>query len=73
MIERVRALVSGGGAVGASCLCQLTPRGRADLVLLEQHALTSGSTSHAAGNGPTGSTAWGVLKQQPYSPALPRA
>lgn len=72
MVERVRVLVIGGGAVGCSCLYHLTRLGWSDVVLLEQHDLTSGSTWHAAGNCPTFSTGWGVLKLQQYSAALYR-
>jgi dimethylglycine dehydrogenase len=68
MVERVRAQVS-GGAVGTSCLYRLTPRGRADLVLLEQDELTSASTWHAAGNCPTFCTGRGVLQPQQSSRA----
>ena len=72
MVERVRVLVIGGGAVGCSCLYHLAALGWTDLVLVEQHDLTSGSTWHAAGNCPTFATGWGVLKLQQYSASLYR-
>jgi dimethylglycine dehydrogenase len=72
MVERVRVLVIGGGAVGCSCLYHLTLLGWTDAVLLEQNELTSGSTWHAAGNCPTFATSWGLLKLQQYSAALYR-
>src|SRR5260370_39312515 len=72
MVERVRVVVIGGGAVGCSCLYHLAALGWRDLVLLEQNDLTSGSTWHAAGNCPTFSTSWGVLKLQQYSASLYR-
>ncbi len=72
MVEHVRALVIGGGAVGCSCLYHLSLLGWRDLLLIERDDLTSGSTWHAAGNCPTFSTSWGVLKLQQYSVALYR-
>jgi dimethylglycine dehydrogenase len=72
MVERARVVVIGGGAVGCSCLYHLTQLGWTDAVLLERNELTSGSTWHAAGNCPTFSTSWGVLKLQQYSAALYR-
>lgn len=49
MTERVRAVVIGGGVVGASVLYHLTRAGWTDIVLLERSELTAGSTWHAAG------------------------
>jgi dimethylglycine dehydrogenase len=72
MVERVRVLIIGGGAVGCSCLYHLTRLGWSDVALVEQNDLTSGSTWHAAGNCPTFSTSWSVLKLQQYSAALYR-
>jgi dimethylglycine dehydrogenase len=65
-------VVIGGGAVGCSALYHLTKLGWTDAVLLEQHDLTSGSTWHAAGNCPTFSTSWALLKLQQYSAELYR-
>ena len=50
MAERVRAIVIGGGIVGASVLYWLARKGWNDVLLLERRNLTSGSTWHAAGN-----------------------
>jgi dimethylglycine dehydrogenase len=72
MVEHTRVLVIGGGAVGVSCLYHLAKTGWTDCLLLEQNELTSGSTWHAAGNCPTYSTSWGVLKLQKYSAELYR-
>jgi dimethylglycine dehydrogenase len=72
MVERARVVVIGGGAVGCSCLYHLAQLGWTDAILLEQSELTSGSTWHAAGNCPTFSTSWGILKLQQYSAALYR-
>lgn len=47
--ERAAVVVVGGGIVGASIAYHLTKRGVADVVVLEQSQLTSGSTWHAAG------------------------
>jgi dimethylglycine dehydrogenase len=73
MTEHVHVAVIGGGAVGCSALFHLARRGWTDALLLEQDELTSGSTWHAAGNCPTFSTAWGILKLQRYSAELYRA
>ncbi|TRD22799.1 GcvT family protein [Palleronia caenipelagi] len=49
MKSHVKALVVGGGAVGASIAYHLAKAGWQDVVLLERDELTSGSTWHAAG------------------------
>ena len=49
MKTHVKALVVGGGAVGASIAYHLARAGWRDVVLLERDELTSGSTWHAAG------------------------
>ncbi|HKX08646.1 MAG TPA: FAD-dependent oxidoreductase, partial [Stellaceae bacterium] len=72
MADRARVVIIGGGAVGASCLYHLAKLGWTDSVLVEQNELTSGSTWHAAGNCPTFSTSWGLLKLQRYSTELYR-
>lgn len=65
-----RAVIIGGGAVGASCLYHLAKAGWTDSVLLERNELTAGSTWHAAGNVPTFSTSWSVMNMQRYSTEL---
>jgi dimethylglycine dehydrogenase len=72
MVEHRRVVIIGGGAVGVSSLYHLAKAGWTDCLLLEQNELTSGSTWHAAGNCPTFSTSWGVLKLQKYSAELYR-
>lgn len=72
MVEHTRVVIIGGGAVGVSSLFHLAKAGWKDCVLLEQNELTSGSTWHAAGNCPTFSTNWGLLKLQKYSAELYR-
>src|SRR6516225_6865234 len=67
-----RVVIIGGGAVGVSSLYHLAKAGWTDCVLLEQNELTSGSTWHAAGNVPTFSTSWSLLKLQSYSASLYR-
>src|ERR1700722_12508854 len=67
MAEHTRVVVIGGGVVGVSSLYHLAKVGWKDCVLLEQNELTSGSTWHAAGNCPTFSTSWALLKLQKYS------
>lgn len=49
MKTHVKALVVGGGAVGASIAYHLAKAGWQDVMLLERDELTSGSTWHAAG------------------------
>ena len=49
MKTHTRALVIGGGVVGASVLYHLTKLGWSDVMLVERSELTSGSTWHAAG------------------------
>src|SRR6056297_207082 len=65
-----RAVIIGGGAVGASCLYHLAKAGWTDSVLLERNELTADSTWHAAGNVPTFSTSWSVMNMQRYSTEL---
>ncbi len=72
MVERTRALIIGGGAVGCSILYHLAQRGWTEAILLERDELTSGSTWHAAGNCPTYSGSWGVMRLQAYSADLYR-
>ena len=49
MQTTTRALVIGGGVVGASVLYHLTKLGWSDVMLVDRSELTSGSTWHAAG------------------------
>ena len=72
MTEHARVVIIGGGAVGVSSIYHLAKAGWKDCVLLEQNELTSGSTWHAAGNCPTFSTSWALLKLQKYSAELYR-
>ena len=72
MTEHARVVVIGGGVVGCSCLYHLAALGIKDALLLERDELTSGSTWHAAGNLPTFSASWSILKLQKYSAALYR-
>jgi glycine/D-amino acid oxidase-like deaminating enzyme len=44
-----RVVIIGGGVVGCSIAYHLTKLGWRDVVLLERHQLTSGTTWHAAG------------------------
>jgi 4-methylaminobutanoate oxidase (formaldehyde-forming) len=47
--DRARVVIIGGGIVGCSLAYHLTKRGERDVLLLERHQLTSGTTWHAAG------------------------
>ena len=47
--ERAQVVIIGGGIVGTSIAYHLTELGWTDVVLLERHTLTSGTTWHAAG------------------------
>ena len=49
MKDHTRAVVIGGGIVGAAVLYHLTKLGWSDVVLVERRQLTAGSTWHAAG------------------------
>ncbi len=50
MKAEARVVVIGGGVIGASILYHLAKYGWSDVVLVEKHELTSGSTWMAAGN-----------------------
>ena len=47
--DRARVVVVGGGVIGTSVAYHLAHMGCSDVVLLERHRLTSGTTWHAAG------------------------
>jgi 4-methylaminobutanoate oxidase (formaldehyde-forming) len=47
--ERAQVVIVGGGIIGTSTAYHLARRGWTDVVLLEKHTLTSGTTWHAAG------------------------
>jgi len=47
--QHARCVVVGGGIIGTSTAYHLAKRGWKDVVLLEKHALTAGTTWHAAG------------------------
>ncbi|MBM3569247.1 MAG: FAD-dependent oxidoreductase [Alphaproteobacteria bacterium] len=67
-----RAVVIGGGVVGASVLYHLARAGWRDLVLIERAELTSGSTWHAAGGMHTVNGDPNVAKLQAYTIKLYR-
>ena len=47
--ERARVVIIGGGVIGASVAYHLAHLGWTDVVLVEQHRLTAGTTWHSAG------------------------
>ncbi len=47
--ERARVVIVGGGVIGCSIAYHLSKLGWSDVVLLERHELTAGTTWHAAG------------------------
>ncbi|WP_159710917.1 GcvT family protein [Geminicoccus flavidas] len=67
MRSQARVVVIGGGIAGVSTLWHLAQAGWQDLLLLEKAELTSGSTWHAAGNTPTFSGSWPVMRMQAFS------
>ncbi|NCV75567.1 FAD-binding oxidoreductase, partial [bacterium] len=70
MSERVKIVIIGGGIAGVSALYHLAKMGCTDVLLLERDELTSGSTWHAAGNVPTYSGSWSIMKVQKYTAEL---
>ncbi len=66
MKSHARVVVIGGGIAGCSTLYHLVKLGWSDVVLLERDELTAGSTWHAAGNCPSFSTNWNIIKLQRY-------
>ena len=67
MKNHVRAVVIGGGVVGASVLYHLTKAGWRDVLLIERAELTAGSTWHAAGGMHTVNGDPNVAKLQQYT------
>src|SRR6187551_2518905 len=47
--DRAQVVIVGGGVIGTSIAYHLTKAGRTDVLLLERHQLTAGTTWHAAG------------------------
>ena len=67
MKSSARAVVIGGGVVGASVLYHLAKIGWTDVLLVEKNELTSGSTWHAAGGMHTFNGDANVSKLQKYT------
>ncbi len=67
MRSHARAVVIGGGVVGASVLYHLARTGWRDLLLLEKSELTSGSTWHAAGGMHTFNGEANISRLQKYT------
>ncbi|MEK9664398.1 MAG: FAD-dependent oxidoreductase, partial [Candidatus Nanopelagicales bacterium] len=47
--SRARIVIVGGGSIGCSIAYHLTKLGVSDVLLIEKHELTAGTTWHAAG------------------------
>ncbi|MEP7243724.1 MAG: FAD-dependent oxidoreductase [Gammaproteobacteria bacterium] len=67
MKSSARAVVIGGGVVGASVLYHLAKIGWADVLLIEKSELTSGSTWHAAGGMHTFNGEANISRLQKYT------
>ena len=67
MKRQARVVIVGGGVAGCSTAYHLAAKGWGDVLLLERDELTSGSTWHAAGNCPTYSTSYNIMRLQAYS------
>ena len=67
MKASARAVVIGGGVVGASMLYHLAKIGWTDVLLLEKSELTSGSTWHAAGGMHTFNGEANISRLQKYT------
>jgi dimethylglycine dehydrogenase len=67
MRTTARAVVIGGGVVGASVLYHLAKAGWRDVVLVEKSELTSGSTWHAAGGMHTFNGEANISRLQKYT------
>ena len=70
MKSHARVVVIGGGVVGVATLQALTRKGWSDVVLVERHELTSGSTWHAAGLLPLFNMSYSVGQIHKYSVGL---
>lgn len=70
MKTHARVVVIGGGVVGVGTLYHLVKKGWSDVVLLERHELTSGSTWHAAGLLPLFNMSYSVGQIHKYSVKL---
>jgi len=67
MKDSARAVIIGGGVVGASVLYHLAKIGWTDVLLLEKSELTSGSTWHAAGGMHTFNGEANISRLQKYT------
>jgi dimethylglycine dehydrogenase len=67
MMKSARAVVIGGGVVGASVLYHLAKIGWRDVLLLEKSELTAGSTWHAAGGMHTFNGEANISRLQKYT------
>jgi len=68
--DRTEVLIIGGGIVGCSVAYHLTRRGITDVTIIEQGALTGGSTWHAAGLVSQLKASYSLTKLATYSARL---
>jgi len=72
MEENAQAIIIGGGVGGCSIAYHLTQMGWKDIVVIERHELTSGSTFHSAGLVGQLRTSSSLTKMMRYSTDLYR-
>ena len=68
--DRTEVLVIGGGIIGCSVAYHLTRRGITDVTIIEQGALTGGTTWHAAGLVSQLKSSYSLTKLATYSARL---
>ncbi|NNM61243.1 MAG: GcvT family protein [Steroidobacteraceae bacterium] len=70
MKTQAKVVIVGGGVMGASLAYHLALEGMTDVIVVEKHELTSGSTWHAAGQCPSITGSYNLAKIHAYSNTL---